>query len=333
MQCPVCESNGGFAEIESLQYFKIWRCRNCGLGFSDPMTCTPEVYERLYSDSRETKSRKYTGFAVQLERWNNGIPKGKGRHVLKYYERIALEIMEKRLCKDDHILDMGCGSGRFLAALRDSGFQPLGIDIAPEPVKVLKRLGFEVAQGTVEDFPKDWPAPKAIALFEVLEHLPDPVNSLKSLADRHPHSLLILSVPSPKRWYLWRGKREPEDYPPNHLTRWSEKAIKIALKRAGYKKIKVKFMPVRPTEITGSGLGKFAFFLTRRSTDKITSKEQEPDAVLKKRKYWFHPVDTERILAAFKKIFFMPLALYLRARGFTGISMLVIAETNQSLDT
>lgn len=140
MQCPACESNGGFTGVESLPNFKIWRCRHCGLEFSDPMKYNRQRYDRLYSDSQVTKSHKYTGFAIQLERWHNGIPKGKAKYVLKSYERLALDILRRSLSKQDCVLDLGCGSGRFLVALRDSGFRPLGMDVAAEPIETLARL-------------------------------------------------------------------------------------------------------------------------------------------------------------------------------------------------
>lgn len=320
MQCPVCESKGGFSEVDHLQIFKIWCCQLCGLEFSNPMSYDPKRYNQLYSDSQVTQSHKYSGFALQLERWGNGIPIGQAKYVLKSYERLAIDILQQRFSKDDYILDLGCGSGRFLAALREWGFRPLGMDVASEPISVLKGLGFDVTKGTIENFPREWPTPKAITTFEVLEHLSEPVDFLSTLAKQFPRSLLILSVPSPKRWQLWGGKREPEDYPPNHLTRWTDTALQIALERAGYKKIEIKFLPVTPTSITGSGLGKFVSLLTRSSAH-VNSKEGP-----NKKKHWVHPVKTERSLGIIKKALYAPLAWYLNARGFSGASILAIAE-------
>ncbi|GAI27770.1 unnamed protein product, partial [marine sediment metagenome] len=214
MQCPACESESSFTQTELLDKFKMWRCNTCGLEFSDPMVSERDFYNRLYSDSEMTDLCKYTGFANQLKRWGNGIPQGKGKYAIKSYESLAVDILRRRFHKEDYILDFGCGSGRFLAGLRDFGFSPLGIDIAEEPIRALKSIGFEVACGTINSIPQSWPTPKAITLFEVLEHLPNPLTFLKSLSEKYPASLLILSVPSPSRWYLWHGKREPEDYPP-----------------------------------------------------------------------------------------------------------------------
>jgi len=320
MQCPVCDSKSGFTEVERFRNFKIWRCEFCELQFSDPMSYDGKLYDQLYSDSRVTRSHKYSGFALQLDRWGKGIPKGQGKYVLKSYERLAITILQQHFSREGYILDIGCGAGRFLSALRDWGFQPLGMDIALEPVRVLGRLGFDVTCGTIENYPKEWPVPKAITVFEVLEHLSEPLDFLSTLANQFFSSLLILSVPSPKRWFLWRGKREPEDYPPNHLTRWTEKALQIALGRAGYTKIEIKFLPVKPTEITGSGLGEIMSLLTSSPVN-VSSREDS-----NKEKYWIHPVKTERCLGFVKKVLYAPLAWYLNARGFSGASMLALAE-------
>jgi len=284
------------------------------------MSYDSKLYEQLYTDPLLTRSLGCAGYVFALDHWGNGIPKGRAKHVLKSHERLAINILQERFYKDNYILDLGCGAGCFLAGLRDSGFRPLGIDVAAEPVETLTRLGFDVMRGTIEDFSKDWPIPKAITVFEVLEHLPDPRNFLRSLASNFPRSLLILSVPSPKRWHLWGGKREAWDYPPNHLTRWTERALRIALKRAGYKKIEIKFLPVRPPEITGTGLGEFVFCLTRSPFNVNSGR------ISKKKRYWFHPVRTERVLCIMKRTLYAPLAWYLNAKGFSGPSMLAMAE-------
>lgn len=320
MQCPACESNGGFTEVESLRNFKIWRCRYCGLEFSDPMSYNSKLYEQLYTDPLVTQSLGCTSYVFALDRWGNGIPKGRAKSVLKSHERLAISILQQHFYKGNYILDLGCGAGRFLAALRDSGFRPLGIDVAAEPVEVLRKLGFEVLQGTIENFSKDWPIPDAVTVFDVLEHVPEPVAFLNSIAKRLTTSMLILGVPSPKRWQLWRGKRETSDYPPNHLTRWSETALQIALKRAGYKKIEIKLLSVRPTEITGTGLGEFVSCLTRSPLN-VNSKRTS-----KKKRYWVHPVRTERFLGIMKRTLYAPLAWYLNVKGFSGTSMLAVAE-------
>jgi hypothetical protein len=129
-----------------------------------------------------------------------------------------------------------------LGALRAAGFTPYGLEVAHAPVDTLTKKGFSVYYSETGESGVGWPAPVLIAAFEVLEHLSDPVGFLTRLCAQHSHAELMLSVPDERRWFLLGG-REAHDYPPNHLTPWSEEALGIALDRAGFRHIEV-FHPV-----------------------------------------------------------------------------------------
>lgn len=326
MICPVCEREESFDLVEEIGIYKIMLCPECGLQFSEPMIANnPDMYDKMYINKDLTKSKGFSGFAWQLERWKDGIPKGYSKFVLKSYEKYALKILQQRLQKGAPVLDIGCGSGRFLAALRDAGFQPLGLDIAGEPIKVLSNLGFTVAQNTITNYPKTWPKPEAITAFEVLEHLPNPVEFLHTISTSFPSALLQISVPSPTRWQLWRGRREPEDYPPNHLTRWNEKSLRYALSKAGYKKISVIFFKVKATNITGTGIGRF-FSQILIQSKRESKNNKYKGTTSKKCLISIKPVIHERLWGFVKRIVYFPIVIYLNKKGFSGPSMLAISE-------
>jgi 2-polyprenyl-3-methyl-5-hydroxy-6-metoxy-1,4-benzoquinol methylase len=49
-------------------------------------------------------------------------------------------------------LDLGCGSGLLLEALRKTGFSDLrGVDLGGQTVEIARKKGFEVAQGDLRD--------------------------------------------------------------------------------------------------------------------------------------------------------------------------------------
>jgi SAM-dependent methyltransferase len=52
---------------------------------------------------------------------------------------------------DGPVLDVGCGPGRLVAALRDRGVQVLGIDAAPTAIACATALGHRVVQRSVFD--------------------------------------------------------------------------------------------------------------------------------------------------------------------------------------
>jgi SAM-dependent methyltransferase len=138
------------------------------------------------------------------------------------------------------ILDIGCGSGWFLARARQIGFRVRGVEVGSLPVQLLQQKGFEVQCGSLEAIPDNW-QPDVVTLFEVLEHLPDPADFLAKIRQRFENSIFILSVPSPKRWTKGRNHRDAADYPPNHLTRWNPQSLERVLMHAGYSKVEVTY--------------------------------------------------------------------------------------------
>jgi hypothetical protein len=73
----------------------------------------------------------------------------------------------------------------------------------------------------------------AVVLMEVLEHLVDPLGSLRQLLALFPRSVILASVPSPFRIRAVQGRREAWDWPPNHLTRFTPEGLFQLFKRAG----------------------------------------------------------------------------------------------------
>ena len=88
--------------------------------------------------------------------------------------RRALLLAEAR--PGERVLDLGCGAGRFLAALRDAGAEPVGVEIAEAAVE---RARANVPGADVRLLEPDGTIPAAHGEFdlvwcsEVLEHIPD----------------------------------------------------------------------------------------------------------------------------------------------------------------
>ena len=81
-----------------------------------------------------------------------------------------------RRAPGERVLDLGCGAGRFLAALRDAGAEPVGVEIAEAAVE---RARTNVPGADVRLLEPDGTIPAAHGEFdlvwcsEVLEHIPD----------------------------------------------------------------------------------------------------------------------------------------------------------------
>jgi len=113
----------------------------------------------------------------------------------EWERRRALLLAEAR--PGERVLDLGCGAGRFLTALRDAGAQPVGVEIAEAAAQRARATGVEVR--LVEP---DGSLPFAHGEFdlvwcsEVLEHIPDvaaTLNEVRRVLKRGGR--LLLTVP------------------------------------------------------------------------------------------------------------------------------------------
>jgi 2-polyprenyl-3-methyl-5-hydroxy-6-metoxy-1,4-benzoquinol methylase len=95
------------------------------------------------------------------------------------------------------VLELGAAHGGFVSLLRQAGFDAAGLELSPAIVELARRT-FEVPmlQGTLEE--QDLPAESfdVIALFDVLEHLTDPVATLqRCFRLLKPHGVLLVQTP------------------------------------------------------------------------------------------------------------------------------------------
>lgn len=132
------------------------------------------------------------------------------------------------------VLEIGCGAGFFVEALLELGIDAQGVDPGPQAIKAAAR-GLPIHPIWLEELKPSEPF-DGIAMFELLEHLPDPVTALQwSQQHTKPGATLALSTPSasgiPARVL---GRRFPMFCPPNHLELFTRLGLELLLKRGGF---------------------------------------------------------------------------------------------------
>lgn len=94
-------------------------------------------------------------------------------------------------------LELGCAHGSFVALMEQAGYSTSGVEMSPWVVNFAeKTFGIKVALGPVEEtnFPDG--ELDAIVLMDVLEHLPDPVETMKRcLRLLKPNGFLLVQTP------------------------------------------------------------------------------------------------------------------------------------------
>ncbi|MBI5562904.1 MAG: class I SAM-dependent methyltransferase, partial [Deltaproteobacteria bacterium] len=200
--------------VERRGEYALFLCASCGLVFSDPMRgAGPVCYRKAEAD---------------VDYWTRGP--GLGWHHRQFLERVPA-------C-GGRLLDVGCGTGEFMASARDAGYDVWGIDFVAEKIEAARRRRGLVNAFvmTASELASSLPGKRfdVATCFEVIEHLEDPagfIAQIKTLLN--PGGYLAISVPNRVRTFAVFEKRE-NDGPPHHLTRWDLRSIAGFLERNGF---------------------------------------------------------------------------------------------------
>jgi 2-polyprenyl-3-methyl-5-hydroxy-6-metoxy-1,4-benzoquinol methylase len=131
------------------------------------------------------------------------------------------------------LLDIGAGTGDFLAVAKQNGWQTIGIEPNDKAKKIAQNKGVELIQATnlLDDHSID-----VITMWHVLEHVPNVENQIKELKRLlKPNGSIIIAVPNfnsyDAKYYdsYWAAFDVPR-----HLWHFSKKAIKSLFERENF---------------------------------------------------------------------------------------------------
>ena len=229
--CPVCGANAPDHSVCRFSERTYRRCLNCGVIFMDRSSPPPFEYGREYFF--ESYKKQYG--KTYLEDFANIKEAGKRR--LKVINSF-LPAARKDGDAERTLLDIGCAYGPFLAAAREEGFSPEGIDPAQDAVRyVQQELALPAVQGF---FPNSPPSPcsfDVVTLWFVIEHFTDCARVLAEIKKTlKPGGILAFSTPS---FSGVSGRSSLRRFlsasPADHFTVWSPEMCKKALALAGFK--------------------------------------------------------------------------------------------------
>jgi SAM-dependent methyltransferase len=236
------------------------------------------------------------------------------------------------------LLDIGCGTGNFLAAARDAGYGVTGIELDRNAARFAKeRLGLQrVLPLTISEFAEQHAGEhfEVVTFFEVLEHQAAPVEFLQKVkACVRPGGWIALSVPNRERWLTGP---DVLDYPPNHFLRWSAAALKEFLGAQGFEVLSIREQPAGIAHAAQminmalrSGITRTAAGEAPASfRDVMQMTPDQAEAVLRAK-----PTTRQRamrVLGRIKAAACFPLAVaaypYVRVRGYKGTYMYCLAR-------
>lgn len=138
--------------------------------------------------------------------------------------------------------ELGCAAGAYLQKLHQAGWCVEGLEPGIEAAKKAQQAGLNVRQGllseqtySVDDY--DW-----IAMWMVLEHVPDPVQTLQQLHRMlRPGGTIGLSVPNAGCWEPMVFGRHWDAWDlPRHLQHFRPKTIRNLLETCGFTDIRIQ---------------------------------------------------------------------------------------------
>jgi SAM-dependent methyltransferase len=143
------------------------------------------------------------------------------------------------------VLEIGAGHGGFVALLRWAGFDATGVEVSPWVVDFAREtFGVPMLLGPVEDQPIDAASLDTILLMDVVEHLRDPLDSLRHcLGLLKTDGMLMIQTPCfpDDRSYedmVARNDRFLETLQPKeHLFLFSRRSILDLLGRLGISRV------------------------------------------------------------------------------------------------
>ena len=162
--CPLCGGGGERAVVYRLRPFDVVRCPACGGLQRDPLPDQQEM-ESYYRDAAYLGGTYFSEAAA-------GPEAALHREALDW---LAARRRARGLATTGRLLDVGAGSGAFLAAARRQGWDAQGLEISPELAdRAQAHSGAVVRTGDFASMALADGAFDCVAMWDVLEHCLDP---------------------------------------------------------------------------------------------------------------------------------------------------------------
>lgn len=222
--CPLCSTAKLRLYQESEPPYRALRCANCGIVFIDPQ---PETLQGIYEEEY------YRPWIEQ-----QAAP----RQTL--WQRRVRDIERLRPGRG-RLLDVGCGVPTFIELASKNGWRTDATEVSQFACRyAAEKLSLKVFHGVVENagFPEG--EFDAATLWHVLEHMPDPLLTLRHVYTLlRPGGLLVVAVPNLEDYFMKLAYRIVKGRAPRlystsdrevHLFHFTARTLRKAAETAGF---------------------------------------------------------------------------------------------------
>ena len=170
----------------------------------------------------------------------------------------------RRLAGPGQLLDVGCATGVFLDEARHGGYHGVGLDLMPQAIAYARsRFAIDARLGRLEDMGFRSGEFHVVSLFQVVEHVTDPVDLASQVARvLKPGGLLLVTTPD-RHGLLARimHRRWFEYYNEEHVTFFTSGSLRQLLSDAGFSvlRLSTEFGRVLSLSYAGNRLSDFYY--------------------------------------------------------------------------
>jgi SAM-dependent methyltransferase len=130
---------------------------------------------------------------------------------------------------NDAVLDIGCGSGKFLKMVKEQKKASVieGLELNLQCVELLRGTGYVIHNKTIEEFGLEGKKFDVISAFQVLEHIYDVASFVEGcISCLKPGGKIIIGVPNNNPFILKHDTYHTLNLPPHHMGLWNVGSLK-----------------------------------------------------------------------------------------------------------
>lgn len=256
IRCPLCGNDSLSLSItapgigNSSERYSIVKCGRCQLQFTNPRPTLAEIADYYPSDYHTPFVPRYRPIHIALQymvlqtyyQWPVKYPRVLARAFAALFDSYLGRSFPYSSGK--RLLDIGCGNGEFLLWVQrmDPSWSLTGTELSSVDVEIARKYHLDVSQGTVEAQKYDDQSFDVVTLWNVLEHLHDPIATLQEIHRiLRPGGALSLVVPNIAsaqfdrfREYWWVLQL------PQHLIFFDRDTLCQALQQSGFKVLRLR---------------------------------------------------------------------------------------------
>jgi len=238
--CGCCGSNHSTVKY-TLEKWDFIQCKSCKLMVIDPMPSISDiksVYDEHYFNNPKLICKDVKGIY--------GYNDYAGERINKQYafRKICqkIQLYSKEQLKPLRLLDFGCGLGYFLDSAYDFGYLVQGVEFNEYAINYIRnRYTYKII--SYEDFLKTEEKFDVITLFDVIEHLRDPFETLNRIYNLiNNDGLLIISTMDSHSYVSGLLGLRLEDFKRirEHIYFFSKKNLTDLLIKSGFEILEAK---------------------------------------------------------------------------------------------